>query len=53
MMFSSNDNVPKVNDSKENKNNKRKAPHPLLRPFIEFWRFSRYYAEYKARIRGY
>ena len=38
---------------KTQSNTAKKSPHPLLKPFIAFWRFSRYYAQYKARIRGY
>ena len=40
----------KVEKTKSNKT--VKFFHPLLRPFISFWRFSCYYAEYKARSRG-
>ncbi|PPS43370.1 hypothetical protein B1A85_11790 [Chroococcidiopsis sp. TS-821] len=28
----------------------QKMHHPLLRPLINFWKFSCYYADYKARI---
>ncbi|WP_178378131.1 hypothetical protein [Chroogloeocystis siderophila] len=28
----------------------QKSHHPLLRPLINFWKFSCYYADYKARI---
>lgn len=40
----------KVEKTKSNKN--LKFFHPLLHPFITFWRFSCYYAEYQARSRG-
>ncbi|MBE9192024.1 hypothetical protein IQ230_17030 [Gloeocapsopsis crepidinum LEGE 06123] len=30
--------------------NKQKSFHPLLRPLVNFWKFSCYYADYKARV---
>ena len=42
-----------LKDEKTQSKTAKKSPHPLLKPFIAFWRFSRYYAQYKARIRGY
>ena len=42
-----------LKDEKIQSNTAKKSPHFLLRPLIAFWRFSWYYAQYKARIRGY
>lgn len=42
-----------LNFTKTEKDKLGKFRHPLLRPFITFWRFSCYYVELKARSRGY
>lgn len=54
MLFSSDSNISELSlkVEKNQSNTPTKSHHPLLRPFITFWRFSCYYAEYKARTRG-
>jgi hypothetical protein len=46
MIFSNRNQESIVNQT----SNKQKQSHPLLRPLISFWKFSCYYADYKARV---
>lgn len=55
MKLSSYNNISEPSSLKVEKtqsNTAGKSPHPLLRPLIAFWRFSCYYAQFKARSRG-
>lgn len=54
MMLFSNRKVSDTSSLKPEKHESNKIDnfyHALVHTWLNFWRFSRYYAEYKARIR--
>lgn len=49
-MIFSNQKQTAIQVNQTNSKKSQKLSHPVLRPLVSFWRFSCYYADYKARI---